>query len=244
MNIYEKLMIIQQELKAPKSQYNLFGKYNYRNCEDILEAVKPLLNKTKTVLILSDRIVNFDAKKTYIEVNSDEEAPNRIEKVDRGRIYIEATAKLLDTESGEAIENTAFAREDDDKKGFDAMQLTGATSSYARKYALNGLFAIDDNKDADTTNNGEGRKKTAQEDRPKKATPPKKMTYEEACACVTTKGAKFVDLSNDQLRQIADTVKREDWKQAALLILKEREHRDLEAMAEEIASVEEKLPWE
>lgn len=221
MNIYEKLMIIQQELKAPKSQYNSFGKYNYRNCEDILEAVKPLLNKTKTVLILSDRIANFDAGKTYIE----------------------ATAKLLDTESGEAIENTAFAREDDDKKGFDAMQLTGATSSYARKYALNGLFAIDDNKDADTTNNGEGRKKTA-EDKPKKATPPKKMTYEEACACVTTKGAKFADLSNDQLRQIADTVKREDWRQAALLILKEREHRDLEAMAEEIASAEEKLPWE
>ena len=105
MNIYEKLAIIQQELKAPKDQYNSFGKYSYRSCEDILEAVKPLLNKTKTVLIMSDRIAEVGA-----------------------RTYIAATVKLIDTESSDSVENTAFAGEDEDKKGFDAMQLTGATS--------------------------------------------------------------------------------------------------------------------
>ena len=118
MNIYEKLAIIQQELKAPKDQYNSFGKYSYRSCEDILEAVKPLLNKTKTVLIMSDRIAEVGA-----------------------RTYLAATVKLIDTESerGESVENTAFAREDEDKKGFDAMQLTGATSSYANAWiAVNG----------------------------------------------------------------------------------------------------------
>jgi len=221
MNIYEKLMIIQQELKAPKSQYNSFGKYYYRNSEDILEAVKPLLNKTKTVLILSDKIAQMD-----------------------GRTYVEAKAKLIDIESsaGASVENTAYAREDDEKKGFDSMQLTGATSSYARKYALNGLFAIDDNRDADTTNNGDGKKGAGQETQEKKAAP-KKMTYKEACAFLTTKGAKFGSLSDEQLTQIAETVKRKDWKEAASLILNERKHRDLEAMAEEIASSEE-YPWD
>ena len=130
MNIYEKLLKVQQELKAPKGQYNSFGKYKYRSCEDILEAVKPLLEKNKLTLTLTDTIVPAS------EI----------------RFYVNATAKLIDIESEEIsiIENTAFAREDAEKKGMDGSQITGTASSYARKYALNGLFLIDDTKDADT----------------------------------------------------------------------------------------------
>lgn len=124
-----KLMNIQQELKAPKLQYNSFGKYAYRSCEDILEAVKPLLKKEKVVLTISDEL-------QYIG----------------NRYYIKATATLIDTESEATISNSAYAREEETKKGMDGSQITGASSSYARKYALNGLFGIDDNKDSDTTN--------------------------------------------------------------------------------------------
>ena len=124
-----KLMNIQQELKAPKGQYNDFGKYAYRSCEDILEAVKPLLKKEKVVLTISDEL-------QYIG----------------NRYYIKATATLIDTESDSTISNSAYAREEETKKGMDGSQITGASSSYARKYALNGLFGIDDNKDSDTTN--------------------------------------------------------------------------------------------
>ena len=124
-----KLMNIQQELKAPKGQYNDFGKYAYRSCEDILEAVKPLLKKEKVVLTISDEL-------QYIG----------------NRYYIKATATLIDTESDAIISNSAYAREEETKKGMDGSQITGASSSYARKYALNGLFGIDDNKDSDTTN--------------------------------------------------------------------------------------------
>lgn len=133
MNITEKLLNIQQGLKAPKSQYNVFGKYNYRNAEDILEAVKPLLAKEKLVLILKDELVNIG-----------------------DRYYIKATANLIDVEKElTGIEVTAYAREEESKKGMDGSQVTGASSSYARKYALNGLFCIDDTKDSDTTNDGE-----------------------------------------------------------------------------------------
>lgn len=132
MTLYEKLGVIQQELNAPKTQYNNFGKYSYRSCEDILQAVKPLLAKTKTALILSDSITGFD-----------------------GRFYISAKATLIDQESNVTIDVEAYAREDETKKGMDGSQITGAASSYARKYALNGLFAIDDNKDSDTTNDGQ-----------------------------------------------------------------------------------------
>lgn len=124
-----KLMNIQQELKAPKGQYNDFGKYAYRSCEDILEAVKPLLKKEKVVLTISDEL-------QYIG----------------NRYYIKATATLIDIESEATISNSAYAREEETKKGMDGSQITGASSSYARKYALNGLFGIDDNKDSDTTN--------------------------------------------------------------------------------------------
>lgn len=138
MTIYEKLLSIQTELKAPKSQYNSFGKYNYRNCEDILEAVKPLCAKYKAVSVMGDEVIQIGE-----------------------RYYIKSTARLIDLESEGVVENTAYAREEAEKKGMDGSQVTGASSSYARKYALNGLFAIDDTKDSDTTNNGQTAPKEA-----------------------------------------------------------------------------------
>lgn len=127
MNIYEKLSNIQSELKCNKRQYNSFGKYKYRSCEDILEALKPIVAKNKATLILSDELVNIGE-----------------------RYYIKSTATLIDTEEEKQIQNTAYAREELEKKGMDGSQITGTASSYARKYALNGLFNIDDTKDADT----------------------------------------------------------------------------------------------
>lgn len=135
MEFIEKIVAIQSELKAPKGQYNSFGKYNYRSCEDILEGVKPLLAKHGLVLTIQDEI----------ELIGD-------------RYYVKATASI--TNGKESISTSAYARESLDKKGMDSSQVTGATSSYARKYALNGLLAIDDTKDADTMDNS---KKPAQQ---------------------------------------------------------------------------------
>lgn len=134
MTLLEKLSVIQQKLQAPKGQYNKFGGYSYRSAEDILSAVKPLLAETKTVLNLSDAIQQVGE-----------------------RYYVEATATLYDLESEETRSHSvkAYAREEESKKGMDGSQVTGAASSYARKYALNGLFAIDDVKDSDTTNTGQ-----------------------------------------------------------------------------------------
>ena len=129
MTIQQKLLEVQSRLKAPKSQRNTFGNYNYRNCEDILESVKPILKEVGAVIILSDELVLIGE-----------------------RYYIKATANFIDIESGMAVGNTAYAREEEVKKGMDGSQITGASSSYARKYALNGLLAIDDTKDSDTTN--------------------------------------------------------------------------------------------
>lgn len=128
MEFIEKIVAIQSELKAPKGQYNSFGKYNYRSCEDILEGVKPLLTKHGLVLTIQDSI----------DLIGD-------------RFYVKATATI--TDGKEQLSTSAYARESLDKKGMDASQVTGATSSYARKYALNGLLCIDDTKDADTMNN-------------------------------------------------------------------------------------------
>jgi hypothetical protein len=124
----QKIVAIQSMLKAPKGQYNSFGKYNYRSCEDILEGVKPLLSEQELILTIEDSI----------EMIGD-------------RYYVKATATLSDGTN--SISTSAYARESLDKKGMDASQVTGATSSYARKYALNGLLAIDDTKDADTMDN-------------------------------------------------------------------------------------------
>ena len=127
MGINEKLMRIQTQIKAPKNLYNSFGKYNYRNAESICEAVKPFLEKENVSLILVDDMVAIG-----------------------NRYYLKATARLFDNENNESIEASAFAREPEQKKGMDESQITGTASSYARKYALNGLFLLDDTKDADT----------------------------------------------------------------------------------------------
>lgn len=145
-NILNKLAIIQERLVCTKNQYNSFGKFYYRNCEDILQSLKPLLAETKTVLTITDDVV-------FVE----------------GRHYIKATATIWDIESGERFSVSALAREEESKKGVTSDQVTGSTSSYARKYALNGMFCIDDNKDADTQYN------TKEDDRPKESDLDKKF---------------------------------------------------------------------
>lgn len=134
MSIYEKLAAVQSALKAPKSQYNAFGKYHYRNCEDIIEAAKPLLKANGLLLVLADELEHIG-----------------------DRFYVKAIATVIDTTDGTSFAVTAYAREEQEKKGMDGSQVTGASSSYARKYALNGMFAIDDTKDSDTTNTGDGK---------------------------------------------------------------------------------------
>lgn len=128
MTVYKKLIEVQKELKAPKNQRNSFGNYNYRSCEDILEALKPVLSEHGATVFISDKPV---VKENLWP-------------------YIEATATFVDTESGDSVSVTAYAREAEIKKGMDVSQITGSASSYARKYALNGLFLIDDTKDSDT----------------------------------------------------------------------------------------------
>jgi len=129
MSIYKKLSSVQSELKAPKGQFNNFGKYKYRNQEDILEALKPLLAKHELSLTIHDEVFEIQE-----------------------RVYIKAIVTLFDFE-GQSITVSSQAREEESKKGMDASQVSGATSSYARKYALNGLFLIDDTKDADSQDN-------------------------------------------------------------------------------------------
>lgn len=128
MTVYEKLIKVQKELKAPKNQRNSFGNYNYRSCEDILEALKPVLAENGATVFISDKPIVKENLWSYIE----------------------STVTFVDIESSESVTVTAFARESESKKGMDVSQITGSASSYARKYALNGLFLIDDTKDADT----------------------------------------------------------------------------------------------
>ena len=150
-NINNLLVEVQSELKAPKSQYNSFGKYNYRSTEDILEGLKPILKEKNLVLVVFDDVVQVS-----------------------DRVYIKSTAKL--SYDQETIEVTAFARESLTKKGMDDSQITGTASSYARKYALNGLFLIDDSKDADSDEFSKQNK--SQKDSEQKSKQPK-ITLEE-----------------------------------------------------------------
>lgn len=131
LNVWQKMNRVQVELKAPKNQWNKFGKYYYRSCEDILEGLRPLKEKYEVDVFLSDSV----------------------EKVG-DRYYIVSEAEFVDCETGDSIKKYGRAREEEIKKGMDSSQITGSASSYARKYALNGLFAIDDTKDSDATNNG------------------------------------------------------------------------------------------
>jgi hypothetical protein len=143
----DKLIRIQSELKAPKGQTNAFGKYKYRSCEDIIEAVKPLLAREGLLMTISDELVFVGTEHG-------------------GRFYVKATVEVGESTGVEKVhffKTTAFAREEETKKGMDAAQITGAASSYARKYALNGMFSIDDTKDADSTNT-HGKKDEAPEE--------------------------------------------------------------------------------
>lgn len=139
--LYQNLIKVQGALKAPKGQYNSFGKYKYRSCEDILEAVKPLLVQHGLLLTIEDDVIQVG-----------------------DRIYIKAIATIRQGDN--FLQSVAFAREEDTKKGMDSSQVTGAASSYARKYALNGLFCIDDNKDSDATNIGKQPEKKETEENP------------------------------------------------------------------------------
>lgn len=165
-NIEKKLRYVQYNLIANKTQYNSFGKYNYRSCEDILEAVKPLLNEVSAVITLDDSMENVG-----------------------DRYYIKATATITDIETKESIAVAAYAREAEEKKGMDESQLTGATSSYARKYALNGLLLIDDSKDADFTNTGDTKPKP----KAKQAAP-----REELIALLNEKGIDIKEYSKEK----------------------------------------------
>lgn len=149
LDVFEKLQRIQMELKAPKGQYNSYGGFKYRSCEDILEAVKPLLKTYNCVLRISDEIVTVGE-----------------------RFYIKANVAFRDLDDDSEIYNIAYAREEAEKKGMDGSQITGTASSYARKYALNGLFLIDDTKDADTD---EHAKQTGAEKKEEKKATPKQL---------------------------------------------------------------------
>jgi len=139
MNVAEKLMTVQTKLKAPKTEYNAFGKYKFRSAESILKALKPLLAEVRAIVTFEDTIC-------YTE----------------GRHYVHTKASFMDVDTREAISTTALAREEENKKGASADQVTGGCSSYARKFALNGMFLIDDSKDSDLTNDGVPPKPKAQ----------------------------------------------------------------------------------
>jgi hypothetical protein len=183
LNIYQKLRKVQTELKAPKGQYNSFGKYAYRSCEDILEALKPILDKEQLVLVIEDDI---------------EEKANRV--------YVKATATLTNAENPEEkITTKAYAREEENKKGMDGSQVTGASSSYARKYCLNGLFNIDDNKDSDATNTGDSNTSATVE----MATSEQVAKLEELQLrnwCKTKKGKELEELTKAEATKLIEVV--------------------------------------
>lgn len=181
MSVYEKLSKVQSELKAPKGQYNSFGKYKYRSCEDILEAVKPLNAKHGVVLTVGDEVVEIS-----------------------NRFYVKATAVFVDIESGEKIINTALAREDDSKKGMDGSQITGTASSYARKHCLNGLYCIDDTKDADTDEYRHQQERKPQENKPQERQYVKVVNGRTA---VINSNGEYVDIENLTVEQLEKTLK-------------------------------------
>lgn len=179
-NVWQKLLYVQKNLKAPKGQYNRFGEYHYRSCEDIQEALKPLLSDVGAVLLLNDEIVQMG-----------------------DRYYIKAAARFLDVESGESVGNTAYARECDSRPKMDTAQITGSCSSYARKYALNGLFCIDDSRDPDTMDNsGEGQQERKEPPKGQKA-PRQQGTQRQQAA-----GRKPQAVSAEHLRMLEDEARR------------------------------------
>jgi len=176
--VHKKLAAIQAALKAPKSQFNKFGGYKYRKAEDILEAVKPLLKEYGCTLICTDELQLIGE-----------------------RYYIKATATITNSEDGVSISTTAYAREEEEKKGMDGSQVTGASSSYARKYALNGLLCIDDTADSDTTNQGPANDAQKPAEAPKTTKTKKTSTAAEKPA--ETKKAVITDKN---IKQVVDWV--------------------------------------
>lgn len=194
MNIYEKLLNVQVELKAPKGQFNKFGNYKYRSCEDILEALKPVLQKYKLAMFISDEVVDTNGSIKKVIKDEKEETTTTQEII--GKKYIKATITLVNIEkTEEIIKTSAFAREEENKKGMDGSQITGASSSYARKYALNGLFAIDDTKDSDITNNGEDEESTEDKEMLIEIIA-KNITPEELSKFLKNKKIKLLDQAN------------------------------------------------
>lgn len=194
MTLKEKLSKIQQEMKAPKNLYNTFGKYNYRNAESILEAFKPFEDKYNVLMLIYD----------YVECIGD-------------RVYIKATAELCDCESDATISVQAFARESAEKKGMDESQITGAASSYARKYALNGLFLLDDTKDPDTDEFAKQKKKgeeASKAEEKRKAV--KRETIKSICAehnlepemICSVNGYKWDDMTETQLENMIGSLEK------------------------------------
>lgn len=186
MKLHEKLLAIQTKLKAPKGQYNSFGKYSYRSAEDILEAVKPLNAEQGLLLTITDEIKEVG-----------------------GRIYVVATATVSD--GTDELKVSAFAREPENKKGMDESQITGATSSYARKYALNGLYAIDDNKDADTDEHKQQqenapKKQQAQKQQQQKQQQPTKEPTEKELHEIVEKYVRNIETLGVERAQVVDYV--------------------------------------
>lgn len=185
-NILKKTFDIQQELKVPKNQRNTFGNYNFRNCEDIMEASKPICAKHNCLLTCSDELIQVG-----------------------DRYYVKATATLFDIDSEESISTSACAREEETKKGMDASQITGASSSYARKYALNGLLQLDDNKDADTNEYKKQQNKGNQKSTVKKVDKPIEMIDANQIKVIHTLFAKieksesqvFKNFTNDKAKE-------------------------------------------
>lgn len=184
LNIYQKLRKVQTELKAPKGQYNSFGKYAYRSCEDILEALKPLLDREQLILILNDNM----------ELVLD-------------RIYVKATATLINADDPtQTITTSAYAREEETKKGMDGSQVTGASSSYARKYCLNGLFNIDDNKDSDATNTGAGSKEETSRELATKEQVAKLEELNMRNWCMSKKNKELEELTKEEATKLIQVV--------------------------------------
>lgn len=180
MSLREKLMRIQVELKAPKNLYNSFGKYKYRNAEGIQEALKPMEKTYNVTTILTDEVIDIS-----------------------GRIYVKAIATIMDCDSEDSISTTAYAREADAKKGMDEAQVTGATSSYARKYALNALFLLDDTKDVDSEEYQAQSKEKASEAKSQPQTAPAKHSKDD----IKAKYAELIAYCKENGYDITDVAK-------------------------------------
>ena len=199
-NVYDKLLYIQSKVKVLKSQYSEFGDYYFRSCEDIQNAVKPFAHEVKAVCTCSDEIVYVD-----------------------GRWYVKATARLIDCESGNMVETTAYAGEEAEKKKLDKSQVTGVASSYARKYALGGLFQLDDTKDSDGLGGDKDDKgKQQPKQPPKKEEPKEPLTLEKAKAMTfTAKGKEYKlgECNSEQLLYLRDNMKDKEFLDGVNLIL-------------------------